>query len=275
MSPDVVDGVIALYRRRYAGRRLRIRFFGGEPLLQFPLLRSIVLRMEADPAGKPEFSFPTNGTLLTPEVIAFLERRPDIEVAVSRICSLPSLRRLPNLLVNVCIPPGGGDQVAGYVSQLLRWGFTRLNLLPACFVPWRPQELVALEKGLRTTEVLLGRWADRGRPVEVRNLATLNPTPLFNHGLVVDVNGEVFPSNAFLASPLRSLRARYCLGNVRDPDRLDWERAREIPWDDLFREHMPAATYASTRKVDGLLTGFVDGLRTRLARIGGIPAAHA
>ena len=68
-----------------ANRKLSIVFFGGEPLLRFPLLRAAVheARAMADARGKEiSFSITTNGTLLTREISGFLGEN-GISVCVS------------------------------------------------------------------------------------------------------------------------------------------------------------------------------------------------
>lgn len=66
-------------------RELGISFFGGEPLLNFPLVRKIVpyARKNAVERGKAmSFSMTTNGSLLTDEIIAFI-REEDIHPLIS------------------------------------------------------------------------------------------------------------------------------------------------------------------------------------------------
>lgn len=56
--------------------KLHITFFGGEPLLNFPLLRKVVAyakQKAADKGKEITFGLTTNGSLLTDEVIAFLK----------------------------------------------------------------------------------------------------------------------------------------------------------------------------------------------------------
>jgi len=57
-------------------RKVSVIFFGGEPLLRFPLLRAAVpmARAMAEGRGKEvSFSLTTNGTLITREIAAFLK----------------------------------------------------------------------------------------------------------------------------------------------------------------------------------------------------------
>lgn len=64
-----------LFQRSGQNRHLTIVFFGGEPLLNFALIRQVVsyARELASEKGKQvDFTLTTNGTALTPEVIEFL-----------------------------------------------------------------------------------------------------------------------------------------------------------------------------------------------------------
>jgi len=57
------------------GRDLRVGFFGGEPLMQFTLLRGIVEMAErwaANASGRAFFHVTTNATLITDDIAAFL-----------------------------------------------------------------------------------------------------------------------------------------------------------------------------------------------------------
>jgi uncharacterized protein len=59
-----------------ANRKVSVTFFGGEPLLRFPLIRTAVgeaRRMAMERGKEISFSITTNGTLLTPEIAGFLK----------------------------------------------------------------------------------------------------------------------------------------------------------------------------------------------------------
>jgi uncharacterized protein len=77
MSLESLRGGVA-YLLDHAGsdRKVSVTFFGGEPLLRFPLIRTAVgeARRMASVRGKEiSFSITTNGTLLTRETAAFLK----------------------------------------------------------------------------------------------------------------------------------------------------------------------------------------------------------
>jgi len=263
MREEIAVKAVDAYLGRVARSRARIRFFGGEPLLRFPLLRSLVDRYSRPARGgrRPRFSFPTNGTLIDPDVLSFLRRRPHVEAGVSRVRSAAALSRLGNVVVNVCVPPGEAAAMPGHLARLLAADFTRFNFLPAFFVAWDRAELRELRRAFSVAGGLLRRWSERGTRLEVRNAAVRSPVPLFNHGMVVDVDGSVYPSNAVLCEPFTHLKRSLRMGNVRRPSGIDWDGTEGIRWDDLIRSALPGPVYSATRKVDDALTGFVRGLR--------------
>jgi uncharacterized protein len=77
-----------------------IGFFGGEPLLEFPLLRAVTQMIRSHPSFDPcrvNLSLTTNGTLLTPEIVEFLAEH---EVLATISCDGPpavhdQFRRMP------------------------------------------------------------------------------------------------------------------------------------------------------------------------------------
>lgn len=76
MPSDVARRAVdLLIRGSGARRRVEIDFFGGEPLLNFPVVRDTIryARSQGEEAGKRfGFTVTTNGLLLTPEVRRFL-----------------------------------------------------------------------------------------------------------------------------------------------------------------------------------------------------------
>jgi uncharacterized protein len=69
-------GVAYLLEHAGADRKVSVTFFGGEPLLRFPLIRSAVgeaRRMARERGKEISFSITTNGTLLTREIAGFLK----------------------------------------------------------------------------------------------------------------------------------------------------------------------------------------------------------
>jgi uncharacterized protein len=136
---------------------LTLVFFGGEPLLQFPLMASLapMARRKAAEAGKTvELAITTNGTLLTGEIISFLdEHRVGVTLSIDGGAEAHDrFRRLsdgsgsygivaPNVrkmlrngsgkpaVARVTLAGSAGD-VVGRVEHLLSLGFTEVGVSP-------------------------------------------------------------------------------------------------------------------------------------------------
>jgi len=77
MSPEMLRGSVAFLLDHAGDRKVSVTFFGGEPLLRFPLIRSAVgeaRRMATERGKEISFSITTNGTLLTREIAGFLKQ---------------------------------------------------------------------------------------------------------------------------------------------------------------------------------------------------------
>lgn len=261
MDVSIARRAVALYVRHCGTRRPRVKFFGGEPLMAFGLVREIVETFPREPGRPaPEFQLPTNGTLIDAEVLRFLAEYPEVEAAVSRIQD-PRLLAAVNLCAVLCVEPGRASDLGNRLAALLAAGVRKLNVLPAYFVRWEEEQLRDLARALCLAAELIRRCAGRGLDVEVRNLSVSNPAPLFNPGWAVDVAGEVFSSNAAFAAPFSGLRARLRLGHVRDGCLAPPRGPDAGEWDALLRGSLDVDVYRSTRRVDALLSGFVATLR--------------
>jgi len=86
MPVDTAQAAVDYLIEQSPGRRsIHLTFFGGETLMNFPVVRSTIeyARQKAQAAGKSvDFSLTTNATLLTPAVIDFLSEN-NVGVTVS------------------------------------------------------------------------------------------------------------------------------------------------------------------------------------------------
>lgn len=86
MSREVaLQGIAFALQRNEALRRLRLTFFGGEPLLNFPVMQFVIgaARQQARRLGKRvSFALVTNATLLDDDMVGFL-RRARVQTTVS------------------------------------------------------------------------------------------------------------------------------------------------------------------------------------------------
>jgi uncharacterized protein len=85
MSPEALRRSVAYLLDRSGSPKVSVTFFGGEPLLRFPLLQTAVVearKMAAERGKELSFSVTTNGTLLTREIAGFL-RENRVSVCIS------------------------------------------------------------------------------------------------------------------------------------------------------------------------------------------------
>lgn len=255
MPEGVLDAAIDGLLPRLAAPA-RVKLFGGEPLLRPDLVRRALDRLAAVAPGTP-VELPTHGKGL-PAVEALLARHPEVEVFVSR--PHPWAARLRGIVHNFLIPPGEAPAMtARRLAMARRLGYTRFNFLPAYFVAWSPAQLEGLTAAFSGLAMVLRRWSAAGRPAEVVNLARRGTTPLYNDGLVVDADGEVYGSNLILADAVRPHRRRLRLGDVLNCARLASRPVADAA--QVLDDSFSPGILASTRAVDAALTAFCLGLR--------------
>jgi uncharacterized protein len=77
------NGLRTFFAHNSEAQRATVSFWGGEPLLQFDLISRIVeFALAHRPTGDLSFSFTTNGSLITPQIAAFLAEH-SVHVMVS------------------------------------------------------------------------------------------------------------------------------------------------------------------------------------------------
>lgn len=69
LTSDDIDEIYDFMQKTSGKRPLLVAFYGGEPLLQFPLIKQMVAKGKERFGDEVRFSITTNATLLTPDVI--------------------------------------------------------------------------------------------------------------------------------------------------------------------------------------------------------------
>lgn len=252
MAPDVLDAAIAGLLPRLSSSP-RVKLFGGEPMLR-PDLVARALDAIAQAAPRVVVELSTHGGALTagPGPLA---SRPRLEVFASR--PLPAAARLPGAVLNILLAPG--ESVVTTVARVARGraaGFRRFNFLPAYFTRWSGADLALLHERFAATRRMLEKLAERGDRVEVVNLSRISTTPLYNDGLVVDSDGEVYSSNVMLAAAVAPRKSELRLGHVGGP--LAPEAGAKSA--DVVARSVPRDVLAATFAADALLSQFCRDL---------------
>lgn len=257
----------------------RVRFFGGEPLLNFGLVRKAALEAERAGAGL-SMNLTTNGTLLDDETIGFFEERSDFDLIVSldgpreTHCSerrgdgdifgwtelyAKRLSLMKNVIVNKVVSPGNVSRLLDDFAFIRKLGFSRINVLPAYYVHWPREALIALNERLEKLARLIRMMERDGFPVSIRNLELSGELPLFNTGMVVDTDGGVYAANHIMYGELRRLREDALRTDVRafNPESLAGAAHREM---DFIARGVPRETLECAYALDAALSKFVNAL---------------
>lgn len=224
---------------------LRLGFFGGEPLLQFPLLRQIAdhaRRQSGPPIG---FTLTTSGDLITPEVAAYFGGI-DVDVSVSAHDADPggtrrAVRRLAEFgiqptIVHVATPDNAGSLV-DRIRELNRSGVTSFAISPDFYQPWSGAARARIERCYRELSELYLNKHRRGEELVISQLsprlnALRSGVPMHQSrctlgisSLTVAPDGSLFPCDRMAVD---SSCSSSCIGTIEDGiDHDKWRRITE------------------------------------------------
>jgi len=239
-----------------SGRTFHVLFFGGEPLLAFPLLAEIVpaIAWAARAAGRrPRFGLTTNGSLLDGRVRDLLERYrfrvglsydggfQDLQRAAGSGERLETLleelagsRRI-GLETNSVFTPDSVGSLSETIFGLIDQGVPSVRFALSYKTPWPKDRIAAFGLELRKLERELVRRARRGGGRPLRNYAEggrrgQRTCSAGEDRIGVDPLGGVWGCCVFSDWARgfggRAAVRRYRIGRIGDPfDRLDAGRA--------------------------------------------------
>ncbi|MBO85284.1 MAG: hypothetical protein CL927_07990, partial [Deltaproteobacteria bacterium] len=186
---------------------------------------------------------------------------PDVPDAYDHVVALlPQLLRTPRVVVTQTIAPATAVRGLDNFRHLLGLGFKRFNLLPGYFLPWRPQQLAALERAFQGIgDELRAAWS-RGHNLYLRNLFVHAPTPFFNTGFVVDSDRTIHPSNIGLSGTLNDTRRQTQVGTLDTPPTPRALADMTAQVGPILRAQLSDHVWDSTMAVDEALTRMCRGL---------------
>ena len=193
----------------------KVKFFGGEPLLEFSVVRHGYDYLKENGFGGT-FELGTNGTLLDACSAAWLADRPDMQVNFNAwFPPSANAAKIKNAIWNICIPPENPSLAAEKLVSLQKFlgrGPHRINLLPAAYCLWKPEQLALLDSELRSIMSFI-----REKGLFLENLRRSGASPLFNDGPAADADGKLYISNICLAGmPAEMMeKFRYVPGKKR------------------------------------------------------------
>ena len=256
-----------------------IKIFGGEPLLVPEVVRE-VCDYAAHKKEIQKIYLSTNGLGLNEEWISWLRGRDKIILTLSidgqaedhnkmrraiegqsrsyeHVMSLKrSLLSLKRLVVTQTIAPATADRAYKNFMHLYVEGFRKFNFLPGYYIPWREEQLIALEVNFKQiTDFIEQQWKNDSF-VYVRNLFIQAPTPFFNTGLVIDSDRSIHANNLGLSAKLSPLRKLTQVGSLDEPPNKRELEAKSREIRKILQHHLPEKIWLSTQEADAALSRF-------------------
>lgn len=228
-----------------------ITFFGGEPLLEFPLLRRTAeyVQQRASELGKQvRFAVTTNGTIMTEEMLSFARKHgfnylfsidgdkaahdqhrltTDGKGSWDLIMGEP-FRLLKSWQkwagARITVSPDTVDRLSAGVKRLFERGVNQFILSPNMDVQWTPQQMKALVSEMhKVAEFYISEKA-KGAPIRIAEFeetlekrrskyCALWGCDAARTRVAVSTSGDLYPCARFV-SPYPDMEGRYRLGTV-------------------------------------------------------------
>lgn len=281
LSPDDVRRGLDLFVERHGGGDVKL--FGGEPLMVPDVVRAAMDHAATLP-GIRRVYLSTNGLGLNTEWLDYLRAYPKGVLTISidgvpednrryrravdgvgdaydHVVSLiPQLATVPRVVITQTIPPKTASRAAENFRHLRSLGFWRFNLLPGYYIPWTDEALDGLRVGFDgIRDEIIDAW-DKGERLYLRNLFTLQPTPFFNSGFIVDSDRSIHPSNVGLSGSLDELLGETRCGDLDNPPSNELLAEKAAAINGLLETSLPPRVWRSTLAVDAELTRLCHSL---------------
>ncbi|MBU1078317.1 MAG: radical SAM protein [Spirochaetes bacterium] len=244
------------------GKKKRIKFFGGEPLLEIDLLKKIVLYAESQAKKlKKEITFvlPTNGTLLSKDILTFLQdHKIDLILSIHHLIKIDksifnSLVHFSGICLNMDILPEKAGTLLSEFRRLYKLGFKKFNLLPAYYISWTEEELKILEQQF----IKIKNFYSQHKDIQFANPGLLGEIPLYNSCYTIDPNGQLFSSNIILSKHFEQYKDLLLMGDLKT------QKFNQSPIPSLKRliqNNLDKKILKSTLQADHLLSKFINSL---------------
>ncbi len=284
MTPEVLDEAIELLLSSDRSER-ELRFFGGEPLMQWERVQHGIERATARAGERGvRFMISTNGWSLSESRLRWLAGRPvRLQVALEGGREAQNRLRVPldptqdsythsaaphaALLRELelehdliwVVSPASVEGMEANFAHLLELGFPRIQLNWAHGQMWSEARRHRFASGLNAVAATLReRWARGLGPWLVNLEETLARVRTFREP-VVDWDGTVLANNGFLFRPEH--REPLTLGHLRDPESYDRYRFDGLSDARLLELTFPAAVAENNAQVGAIMNSFVLWMR--------------
>jgi sulfatase maturation enzyme AslB (radical SAM superfamily) len=264
-SFTTVKRAIDLYCNWHLPYQKNIRFFGGEPLLHYSLLKKAFTRLKNYSSINIQVS--TNAILLDKEKIDFFSHCPNLELSlnsytvndIKRETIVFALNKIGKVTLNFLITPGNVRELFKQFKVFLNKGFNRFNFLPAYYCLWTEDHLKYLQLQFDNLGEFLLRenFIDK---IYIKNLSYKARVSLYNEGFVLDCNGDIYLNNLFLAKDFLHLKSFLRAGNIYKIESFNQIRKKKIGVSEIIRKVVTPEKIAINHQIDTILNRFLNNL---------------
>jgi len=229
------------------GKEKTIKFFGGEPLLNFGLIKKIIFFAQKKASSldkRVNFTLSTNGTLLNKRNFSFL-RNNEVEIVIDSFFInhikkeiLQKLIKYDFTTLTLNILPKEKKVFEKFV-KFYKLGFRRFNLLPIYYVLWHKSFLFPLRKEFKK---IFDFSLDKPE-IYFKNVHSSGEVPLFNSCLTCDTDGKFYVSNAILFKDFKNVK-----------DNLLWNDEKKTDLKKIVKKVFSKKVLKSTFQADKILT---------------------
>ncbi len=211
---------------------------------------------------KVDFSISLDGD----EKTQLLNRKGVSSAAYQRILRL--IKQLPsNIITNVVIAPNTVDRFFQNFLYLYNLGIKKFNFLPAAYISWSQKELKLLENQFNLISFFI-----RSHPeIYIKNIDINNDLFLFNIGIIVDCNGDIFFTDAITAREFQKARKILRIGNVKNFNSFKFLKRFNVQQEkkqigSLIQDLFSQKILKSNQVLDSLLDNLVKSIKTSIQK---------
>lgn len=265
-AKEAID--IFLANAKNGKKPLKIRFFGGEPFLQWEKIKRIIKYADRK-SKKITFDITTNGALLSKEIFKFVSEQVNMELIISFHKDIflkkirPCLDKTSNnkrVIFNLKVDPESVRDLSRNFIFLHNQGINRFNILPAYYVLWKNEEIDGLAVQLR--KILWYIRLKGEKYFYIKNVDVSGEVPLFNSAPTLDVDGKMYFSNIALDPRFKRIKKIFRFKAIESEQDTEITRRRRLELlDGSLRKVFKGEVLEDTFLVDRELSRFVKNLK--------------
>ena len=237
------------------GNQKAIKLFGGEPTLEFDLVKKIIefsLKEAKEKGKRLDIEISTNGSLLDKNKINFLFSK-EIEINIDSIFTkeikpeiLSELAKYKFTTLTLNISNRGNSTYREFL-KFYDFGFRRFNILPFYYIKWLPKEINNFKKEIKK----IFDFSYGKTDIYFKNIYSQGEVPLFNSWLTCDTDGNLYISNAIIFKGFEKYKNDLLFGG------------KEKSLKKIISKIYPNEILKSTFEVDKILSNYLEAFRRK------------